>query len=51
LATAFSETSGTVLPNAMWNAISSSTGCGAKPTDAAKAADDGIANRVGYSDP
>ena len=50
-ATALSEMSGTVLPNAMWNATRSSTGAGARPTDAANSADDGIENRVGYSAP
>ena len=33
-ATALKEMSGTVLPNAMWNPMSSSTGCGTRPTRA-----------------
>ena len=42
LATALSDTSGTVLPNAMWKPISSSTGAGDSPHAAANSAEDGI---------
>src|SRR5690606_11280943 len=43
--------SGTVFPNAMWNPMSSSTGCGTRPTEPANVADDGMAKRVGYRAP
>ncbi len=43
--------SGTVLPNAMWNPMSSSTGAPTRPHWAANGADDGSEKRVGYSEP
>ena len=43
--------SGTVLPKATWKPMSSSTGCGSRPTDAANDAEEGTAKRVGYNDP
>jgi hypothetical protein len=49
LATAFSDTSGTVLPNTTWKAARSSIGLAGRPQARAVSSDEVSANRVGYS--